>query len=70
VEAMSGILSQYVFNGAAKLDVHPKGVQIHNLARDTLKFEHDTIEALLEGATYDDILHPGDDNPVSRSCHC
>ena len=31
------------------------GVQIHNLARDTLPYEHEAIEALLAGTDYDDI---------------
>ena len=67
-QAVDGILyGQYVFNGAAQTGrASSKGVQIHNLARDTLPYEHDAIEALLGGAKYDQFSHLGDDSPVSR----
>ena len=67
-QAVDGILyGQYVFNGAAQTGrASSKGVQIHNLARDTLPYEHDAIEALLSGANYEQFARLGDDSPVSR----
>jgi DNA polymerase len=65
---VDGVLfGQYVFNGAAQTGrASSKGVQIHNLARDTLPYEHDAIEALLATKSYDDFCSVGDDSPVSR----
>ena len=67
-QAVDGVLyGQYVFNGAAQTGrASSKGVQIHNLARDTLPYEHEAIEALLGGANYDRFALLGDDSPVSR----
>lgn len=64
---VDGVLyGQYVFNGASQTGrASSKGVQIHNLARDTLAREHDTIEAILAGCSYDALaaLNP---DPVAR----
>ena len=65
---VDGVLyGQYVFNGAAQTGrASSKGVQIHNLARDTLPYEHEAIEALLAGTDYDAFAARGDASPVSR----
>lgn len=61
------LYGQYVFNGAAQTGrASSKGVQIHNLARDTLTYEHEAIEALLAGTDYDAFAAIGDPSPVSR----
>ena len=64
---VEGILrGQYVFNGAGQTGrASSRGVQIHNLARDTLKNEPDLIDALLSGANYDVFSALGPD-PVAR----
>jgi len=41
-------------------------VQIQNLARAFLPYEHDAIEAILAGADYDELAGLGDDTPVLR----
>ena len=63
-----GILrGQYVFNGAAQTGrASSKGVQIHNLARDSLKHEADLIIAATDGISYDQFSSVGDDTPVAR----
>ena len=65
---VDGVLyGQYVFNGAGQTGrASSRGVQIHNLARDVLSYEHDAIEHLLNGANYDTFARLGDDTPVSR----
>src|SRR4030095_15096616 len=64
---VDGVLSgQYVFNGASQTGrASSKGVQIHNLARDTLPREHATIEAILGRCSYSALaaLNP---DPVAR----
>lgn len=65
---LDGVLyGQYVFNGAPQTGrASSRGVQIHNLARDTLPYEHEAIEAVLYRVRYDDLAFMGDDSPVSR----
>jgi DNA polymerase len=65
---VDGILyGQYVFNGAAQTGrASSRGVQIHNLARDALKYEPDLIEAVSTGVNYDGISALGDGAPVAR----
>ena len=41
-------------------------MQIQNLARSFLPYEHDAIEAILNGADYDELAALGDDTPVLR----
>lgn len=61
------LMGQYVFNGAQQTGrFSSKGVQVHNLMRDCLDYEADLIDAIHEGATYDEIARYGDDTPVSR----
>lgn len=61
------LYGQYVFNGAPQTGrASSKGVQVHNLARDTLPFEHDAIEALLAGTSYEGLAALGNSDPVSR----
>lgn len=61
------LMGQYVFNGAQQTGRYSsKGVQVHNLMRDALDYELDLIEAISEGASYDEIARYGDDTPVSR----
>jgi DNA polymerase len=61
------LFGQYVFNGAAQTGrASSRGVQVHNLARDTLPYEHEAIEALLAGCSYNQLALLGDDAPVSR----
>jgi DNA polymerase len=60
------LFGQYVFNGAAQTGrASSRGVQIHNLARDTLPNEPDAIDAVCNGWTYDGIAASSSD-PVSR----
>ncbi|HEU4379883.1 MAG TPA: DNA polymerase [Hyphomicrobiaceae bacterium] len=63
---VDGVLyGQYVFNGAGQTGrASSRGVQIHNLARDTLPYEHDAIEALLarDFIAFDAL----DDTPIAR----
>lgn len=61
------LMGQYVFNGAQQTGrFSSRGVQVHNLARDFLDYEADMIDAIHEGATYDELARFGDDTPVSR----
>jgi DNA polymerase len=61
------LYGQYVFNGAPQTGrASSRGVQIQNLARAFLPYEHEIIEAILGGAKYDEISHLGDDTPVLR----
>lgn len=62
------LLGQYVFNGAAQTGrASSRGVQVHNLARDALEYEHEAIEALLAGYSYADFERVGsEEDPVSR----
>ena len=87
-QQVDGVLyGQYVFNGAAQTGrASSKGVQIHNLARDTIKGEADAIEHIYSGCSYDYLAagwrsdHPGRPHPVaavpadlrrrSRQCFC
>src|SRR6188508_373031 len=52
---VDGVLyGQYVFNGAAQTGrASSRGVQVHNLARDTLPDEVGTIDAITGGCRYD-----------------
>jgi len=63
---VDGVLyGQYVFNGAAQTGrASSRGVQVHNLARDTLPDEPAAIDQLIGGCGYDDMAATGD--PVSR----
>lgn len=64
----NAILGQYAFNGAGQTGrASSRGVQIHNLARDTLPYEHEAIEALLAGCSYADLKQLGGDTPVART---
>jgi DNA polymerase len=65
---VDGVLyGQYVFNGAAQTGrASSKGVQIHNLARDTIKNEAQAIDAILAGCEYEMLDMLGDDTPVAR----
>lgn len=61
------LMGQYVFNGAQQTGrFSSKGVQVHNLMRDALEYEADLIDAIHEGAAYDELARFGDDTPVSR----
>lgn len=61
------LMGQYAFNGAQQTGrFSSKGVQVHNLARDFLDYEANMIDAIHEGATYDELARFGDDTPVSR----
>jgi DNA polymerase len=61
------LYGQYVFNGAGQTGrASSKGVQVHNLTRDYLPYEHDAIEALLAKTAYRNFAILGDDTPVSR----
>jgi len=64
---VDGVLyGQYVFNGAAQTGrASSRGVQVHNLARDTLPDERAAIDAVCNGWTYDDMAASSSD-PVSR----
>ena len=67
-QQVGGVLyGQYVFAGAAQTGrASSKGVQIHNLARDTLPYEHDAIEAILDKCPYEELAELGDNSPVAR----
>ena len=61
------IYGQYVFNGAPQTGrASSRGVQIQNLARAFLPYEHDAIEHILGKADYDSLAALGDDTPVLR----
>lgn len=65
---VDGVLyGQYVFNGAAQTGrASSRGVQVHNLARDPLPYEQAALDAILDGAGYDEIAQLGDGAPVAR----
>jgi DNA polymerase len=65
---VDGVLfGQYVFNGAAQTGrASSRGVQVHNLARDTLPDELDTIEAIVKGVNYDELTALNVASPVAR----
>jgi DNA polymerase len=61
------LYGQYVFNGAPQTGrASSRGVQVHNLIRSALPYEHDAIEALLDNCDYDSFAALGDDIPVAR----
>jgi DNA polymerase bacteriophage-type len=64
---VDGVLyGQYVFNGASQTGrASSRGVQVHNLARDTLPNEPDTIDGIIQGINYEGLLAFSPD-PVSR----
>jgi DNA polymerase bacteriophage-type len=66
-QQVDGILyGQYVFNGAGQTGrASSRGVQVHNLARDTLDNEPELIDLLLNGHDYRAFASNGDD-PVAR----
>jgi DNA polymerase bacteriophage-type len=65
---VDGVLyGQYVFNGAAQTGrASSRGVQVHNLARDPLPYEQTALDAILDGAKYDEVAALGDGAPVAR----
>ena len=67
-QEVKGVLyGQYVPSGASQTGrASSKGVQVHNLTRSYLKYEHDAIEAILGHCTYDRLAALGDNSPVSR----
>jgi DNA polymerase len=61
------LYGQYVFNGAAQTGrASSKGVQIHNLARDTLPYEIEALDSLTRGDDWRQFAAIGDDSPVAR----
>jgi DNA polymerase len=61
------IYGQYQFNGAPQTGrASSRGVQIQNLTRAYLDYEHEAIEAILNGADYDQLAALGDDTPALR----
>jgi DNA polymerase len=66
-QQVDGVLyGQYVFNGASQTGrASSRGVQIHNLARDTLPYEREAIDAI-GNIKYDELMLLGDDSPVAR----
>ena len=66
-EVGGAIFGQYVFNGAPQTGrASSRGVQIQNLSRSFLAYEHEAIEAVLDGIDYDGLAKLGDDTPVAR----
>jgi len=67
-QQVEGVLyGQYVFNGAAQTGrASSRGVQVHNLARDTLAYEPDAIDAIVAGADHRTLERLGDASPVAR----
>jgi DNA polymerase len=66
---VDGVLyGQYVFNGAAQTGrASSRGVQIHNLARDTLPYEREALELLLNSGDHAALQALGNDaTPVAR----
>lgn len=65
---VNGVLyGQYVFNGAGQTGrASSRGVQVHNLARDVLPYEHEAIEALLNGADYEKFDALDKSTPMAR----
>lgn len=64
---VDGVLfGQYVFNGASQTGrASSRGVQVHNLARDTLPDEAGTIDTITAGCNYDALCGPHA-TPVAR----
>ena len=61
------VYGQYVPGGAAMTGrASSRGIQIQNLVRRSLPYEHEAIEAVLGGINYDDFAAFGDDTPVMR----
>ena len=61
------VYGQYVPGGAAMTGrASSRGIQIQNLVRRFLPYEHDAIEAILDGIDYDSFAVLGDDTPVMR----
>jgi DNA polymerase len=61
------LYGQYVFAGAPQTGrASSKGVQVHNLTRAFLPYEHEAIEAILDKCDYDDLATLGDTSPVAR----
>lgn len=66
-EVDGAIYGQYVFNGAPQTGrASSRGVQIQNLSRSFLPYEHEAIEAILDGVDYDEFAELGDNTPVAR----
>jgi DNA polymerase bacteriophage-type len=67
---VDGVLyGQYVFNGAAQTGrASSRGVQVHNLARDTLEAEPELLDALTgtNEPDYEQFASIGDATPVAR----
>lgn len=61
------LYGQYVFSGAPQTGrASSKGVQVHNLTRSFLAYEHEAIEAILDNCSYDALARLGDTSPVAR----
>jgi len=61
------VYGQYVPGGAAMTGrASSRGIQIQNLVRKALPYEHDAIEAVLADIDYDSFVYLGDDTPVMR----
>jgi len=61
------VYGQYVPGGAAMTGrASSRGIQIQNLVRRFLPYEHDAIVAVLDGCTYDEFAIVGDLTPVMR----
>jgi DNA polymerase len=61
------VYGQYVPGGAAMTGrASSRGIQIQNLVRRFLPYEHEAIEHILAGADYDSFAALGDDTPVMR----
>jgi len=66
-EVGGAVYGQYVFNGAPQTGrASSRGVQIQNLSRSFLPYEHEAIEAILGDIDYDSLADLGDDTPVAR----
>jgi DNA polymerase bacteriophage-type len=66
-EVDGALFGQYVFNGAGQTGrASSRGVQVHNLARDALEAEPELLDAIGQGADYDQFAATGDDTPVAR----
>lgn len=67
-QQVDGMLyGQYVFNGAGQTGrASSRGVQVHNLARDTLADEPDLLDAMLNRCSHDALDALGDATPVAR----
>jgi len=61
------VYGQYVPGGAAMTGrASSRGIQIQNLVRKSLPYEHAAIEAILAGCDFDTLAALGDDTPVMR----